>query len=90
MAPVIGVIAASVIGAGATIYTAKKAESRAKEDAAKQQKLIDEQDKKIEEEERKQQAVAGERKKRRQQTQLLTGSERGLTGETEASLLGGA
>ena len=84
----VALIAGAFATAGATVYTASKAEDRAKKDAAKQQKLIDEQNKKIEEEERKQQAVADERKKRLEQRQLLTGSETGLTGNTEASLLG--
>lgn len=82
-------VGAAVVGAGATAYSAVKAEDRAKKDAAAQAKLVKEQETKIEEERKRQEGISQERKMRLQKTQLLTGSEQGLTGDTQASLLGG-
>jgi len=90
MAPVIPLLALGA-SAAATVYSVTegiKAKREAEKEAMKQAGLLEKQEAKIEAERKKQTKVAQERRQRLATRELLTGGETGLTGQTQATLLG--
>jgi len=89
MAPAIPILGA--LAAAGTVYSTAqtiKAKRRAEEEAMKQAGLLEKQEAKIEAERKKQAKVTQERRQRLATRELLTGGETGLTGQTQATLLG--
>jgi len=88
MAAIIPILTALVGGAAAvSTYQAGK---EAKKESKRQQALIAKQEAKIEEDKKRQERVTQERRQRLSTRELLTGGETGLTGQTQATLLGGS
>ena len=90
MAAALPYLGTLIAGAG-TAYTVKEgieAKRKAEQQAMEQAGLIKKQEEKIEAERKKQTKVAQERRQRLATRELLTGGETGLTGTTQATLLG--
>ncbi len=83
-------LGAAVVGAGATAYTAYDARKDAKKEEDKKQALIKEQEAKIQAEKDKQLKEQQARRERGMSNELLTGTETGITGTPQCTLLTGA
>lgn len=83
-------VTATIIGlsaAGASAYQARESRKEAKKEAAKQQALIAKQEAKIAAEKEKQLKEQRARKQRAMTTDLLSGSETGITDQPTGTLL---
>lgn len=85
--PITALIVGTVASAGASVYSASESRKDAKKEAARQQALVDKQEAKIEAEKQKQLKEQQERRARAQTSELLTGTETGITGQPAGTLL---
>lgn len=85
--PITALIVGTVASAGASVYSASESRKDAKKEAAKQQALVKKQEEKIEAEKQKQLKEQQERRARAQTSELLTGTETGITGQPASTLL---
>ncbi len=83
-------IGAALLGAGTTAVSAYSARKDAKKEASKQQALVAEKEKKIQDEKDKQLKEQQQRRERGMTQDLLTGTETGITGTPQGTLLTGA
>ncbi len=83
-------VGAALLGAGASAYQAYDAKKDAKKEASKQQALVAEQEAKIQAEKDKQLKEQQQRRERSMSQELLTGTETGITGTPQGTLLTGA
>ncbi len=83
-------IGAALLGAGTSAYQAYDAKKDAKKEASKQQALVAEQEAKIQAEKDKQLKEQQARRERGMANELLTGTETGITGTPQGTLLTGA
>ena len=81
---------AGALGAGVSAVSAYDAKKDAKKEAAKQQALVAEQEAKIQAEKDKQLKEQQQRRERSMSQELLTGTETGITGTPQGTLLTGA
>jgi len=91
MAPIVPILAAvASVGGIVSAVSSISAAKDAKRDAAKQAALVKKQEEKIALEKEKQDRSEQERRARLSSTELLSGTEQGITGDTTGQLLGGS
>ncbi len=83
-------IGASIAASAAGVYQSVQAKRDAKKEASKQQALVADQEAKIQAEKDKQLKEQQARRGRAQSQELLTGTETGITGKPQGTLLTGA
>ena len=83
-------LGAAAVAGGVSAYQAYDASKDAKKEEAKQQALIKEQEAKIAAEKEKQDKEIKARRERAMSNELLTGTETGITGTPQGTLLTGA
>ncbi len=83
-------LGAAALAGGVSAYSAYDAKKDAEKEASKQQALIAEQEAKIQAEKDKQDKEMKARRERGMSNELLTGTETGITGTPQGTLLTGA